>query len=83
MAATTLADETPLFSAGLTYVLTDISMDSSLLKFSWSPMYRGVDWCLVEGGSTYAETKRLIMHLSDNIIREEGSALGGSALWDV
>ena len=40
-------------------------------------------WPLVEGGPTDAKAKRLMMqHLGDEIIREEGSAVGGSALWD-
>ena len=84
MAANTLADETPLFSAGLKYVLNDITKDFSIWKLRMESDLQGHGlWPLVEGGPTDAKAKRLMMqHLGDEIIREEGSAVGGSALWD-
>ena len=37
---------------------------------------------LVEGGPTAAKAKRLMMqHLDDNIIRKEGSGVGGAVHW--
>ena len=83
MAATTLADETPFFSAGLKYVLVDIAKDFSIWKLRMESDLQGHGlWPLVEDGPTDAKAKRLMMqHLGDNIIREEGSAVGGAALW--
>ena len=84
MEAVTLAGEMPLYSACLKYVLVDVAKDYSMweLRMESDLLGHGL-WLLSSECTTDAKAKQLVMqHLSDNTIREEGSADGGCALWN-
>ena len=84
MASNSMADETPLYSAGLKYVLSDVAKDYPIWKLRMESDLQGYSlWPLSSGGAGDAKAKRLMMqHLSDEIIREEGSCSGGHELWN-
>ena len=83
MAASTLANEMPLYNGNLKHVSVHIAKENPIQKLRMESELQGHSlWLLRSAGTTDAKAKQLMtQHFSDNNIRKEGPADGGHELW--